>query len=212
MSIVRVARRIANQVLLADVLPFAQFAPLSVMIDAGFFDTHSLSRWFLYVIQPYLNVIKVEHLAGDAEREKQQQRDRIVSAIHDAKRPLFYFPEGWDTNGKGLLIYQKFLFGLKLPVVPIALSVRVPFAPIRPGMLGSSIFREILWMFFSPYYEYHVRVLPALEHEGEGEIDFALRTQRVTAAALGVPATSYSKSDALTYRRSLLQKKGEKRD
>jgi hypothetical protein len=70
-----------------------------------------------------------------------------------------YFPEGWDTNGTGLLIYQKFLFSLGLTVLPVALKVNVLGLPLVPGKLGSSIFKEIAWMFFSPLYIYDIELL-----------------------------------------------------
>jgi 1-acyl-sn-glycerol-3-phosphate acyltransferase len=191
-----------------DILPFSQFTPFAVMLDGGFFDAHPISRWFLKAVRHYMEPVRVEHFAGTEEQARKAQRDRIVSALKREGRPLFYFPEGWDTNGKGLLRYQRFLFGMKLPVLPTAISVSVPFhVPIRPGMLGSTIFREVMWLFFSPYYTYHIRILPAIEHDGDDETQFAARAQRITAAALGVPPTDWSKNDALVYRRSLMKPK-----
>lgn len=93
------------------------------------------------------------------ESKRQQQRDTIVQHLNDSKRPLVYFPEGWDTNGTGLLIYQKFLFSLGFTVLPVALKVHVLGLPLVPGKLGSSIFKEIVWMFFSPLYIYDIELL-----------------------------------------------------
>lgn len=182
------------------------------MLDGGFFDSHPISRWFLNVVKPYLLPIRVEHFAATAEKAREAQRQKIVRTLEASDRPLFYFPEGWDTNGKALLRYQQFLFSLDKPVLPAALSVSVPFAPIRPGMLGSTIFREILWLFFSPYYLYQVTILPALcigANERDDVSKFASRVQRLTALTLGVPATDYTKSDALNYRRSIMTGKKE---
>jgi 1-acyl-sn-glycerol-3-phosphate acyltransferase len=93
------------------------------------------------------------------ESKRQQQRESIVQHLNQSQRPLVYFPEGWDTNGTGLLIYQKFLFSLGLTVLPVALKVNVLGLPLVPGKLGSSIFKEIAWMFFSPLYIYDIELL-----------------------------------------------------
>lgn len=178
------------------------------MLDAQFFDSHPLSRWFLKILQKYLVPVRVEHFSGTENEAREAQRASIVSTLDREGKPLFYFPEGWDTNGKGLLRYQQFMFSLGKAVLPAALKVRVGlFLPFRPGMLGSSIFREILWLFFCPFYDYHITILPAVRQGSENGMEFAQRTQRLTALTLGVPATTYTKSDALTYRRSLLKPK-----
>lgn len=180
------------------------------MMDASFFDSHALSRWFLKVVKKYLVPVRVQHYAGTEEAAREAQRNNIIDSLRSQGKPLFYFPEGWDTNGLGLLRYQKFMFSLGKPVVPAALSVKVGlFAPLRPGMLGSSILREILWLFFSPYYDYQITLLAPIVQGAENEMEFALRAQRLTAVSLGVPATAYTKADALTYRRSLLKPKAD---
>lgn len=178
------------------------------MLDATFFDTHFLSRLFLKAFAPYLHYMKVEALNGEEQSEqREQQRNRLVEDLKQCGKPLCYFPEGWDTNGKGLLVYQRYMFSVVEHIVPCALRVSVPFAPIRPGMLGSSIFREIMWLLFSPCYSYHMCILPAIHRGKDSPTEFANRCQRLTALALGIPATPYSKKDALTYRRTLLHPK-----
>lgn len=51
----------------------------------------------------------------------------------------FHF-SGWDTNGRGLLLYQKFLFSVGLPILPVALRVHVPFLPIVISQKKASSF------------------------------------------------------------------------
>jgi hypothetical protein len=75
-------------------------------------------------------------------------------------------------------------------------------------MLGTSVFAEIFWLFFSPMYVYRISVLPAMESRAnEDSIAFAQRVQEATAYSLGVRATKWTKKDALNYRRSLLKPK-----
>lgn len=77
-------------------------------------------------------------------------------------------------------------------------------------MLGTTVFAEIFWLFFSPMYVYRISVLPAMEvKEKEDPADFALRVQNATAHSLGVRASSWTKKDALTYRKSLLSGKAK---
>jgi len=75
--------------------------------------------------------------------------------MNKTQRPLLFFPEGilamtistrslshnhavlgWDTCGKALLEYQPFMFGLGLPILPVALNAYVPFLPITPGKVS----------------------------------------------------------------------------
>lgn len=68
---------------------------------------------------------------------------------------------GWDTSGEvGVLLYQKFLFSLAIPVQPAALRVTVPFLPLVPSKLGTSVLAEVMWLFFCPCWHYHIQYLP----------------------------------------------------
>jgi hypothetical protein len=70
----------------------------------------------------------VPTIVAGAEREKQRQE--IQTQVANEKRPLLVFPEGWDNNGRGLMVYQKYCFSLGVKIVPTALSVRIPFLPL----------------------------------------------------------------------------------
>jgi 1-acyl-sn-glycerol-3-phosphate acyltransferase len=188
-----------------DVIPFLLYPPLDVLIDRGFFDGHMISRKFIDFVANIMGTIKID--SHHDESKRQQQRESIVQHLNQSQRPLVYFPEGWDTNGTGLLIYQKFLFSLGLTVLPVALKVNVLGLPLVPGKLGSSIFKEIAWMFFSPLYIYDIELLePTTKTASEDPDQFANRVQHIVAHHMGVVATKYSKKDALQYRLSLLNK------
>ena len=70
--------------------------------------------------------------------------------------------QGWDTAGKGVLRFHKYWFSLGSTVVPTALSVTPLLPLIQPGMLGSSVMREILWLFFVPVTVFDVTFLPVI--------------------------------------------------
>ena len=117
------------------------------------------------------------------------------------------FPEGWDSNGRvGIMQYQKFLFSLGIPVQPVALKVSIPWLPmIEASKLGTSIFAEILWMCFVPFFYFELEFLPIQkQQEKETEIEFAKRVQVMTANALNVTPTEYSFKDALELRKKLV--------
>ncbi len=52
-------------------------------------------------------------------------RNDIVNHFRSTSYPLLFFPEGWDTNGEvGLMQFQKFLFGVQIPIQPTSLRSR----------------------------------------------------------------------------------------
>lgn len=91
------------------------------------------------------------------------------------------------------------------------------------GMLGSSVLRELLWLFFVPATQYTLEFLPEVARgleadpqpagqvpEAEVEVEAAAaaaaaRTAAAIGAALGIPCTHYTKHDALALRRRLAQ-------
>jgi 1-acyl-sn-glycerol-3-phosphate acyltransferase len=190
-----------------DIFPlFPLCAPLAVIIDREFFDGHCISRFVTSVLNKsnVMEAIKIDVPKNGEQRERQRQQ--IVRHLDkETSKTLVFFPEGWDTNGKGLLLYQKFLFSVGLPIVPLALKVHVPLLPVVPGMLGSTILKEIFWLFFVPCYVYDITVLPSQSAlNNEDAVDFARRVQQLTADTLKIPATSWSKKEVLHYRKLLM--------
>lgn len=58
-------------------------------------------------------------------------------------------------------MFQKFLFSVGRPIQPVALRVTVPWMPmIEPNVLGTTIIKEVLWLFFVPFFEYELTFLP----------------------------------------------------
>src|SRR5690349_16867435 len=86
----------------------------------------------------------------------------ILKKIAESAYPLLVFPEGWDTNGKvGLVQFQKFLFSIGVTIQPVSLQCTVVgLSCALPGVLGSSIVKEFLFMLFTPFYEYELSFLP----------------------------------------------------
>lgn len=135
-------------------------------------------------------------------------RKNVLNALEKSSKTLLFFPEGWDTNTKtGLMVYQKFLFSLGKPILPVALRAWVPLIPVEPGVLGTSVLREVLWLFFYPVLVFDVKFLePQQKRDGESDVEFAKRVQEMTAKELQICATNYSYKDALQLRSRLMEK------
>jgi len=173
-----------------------------VLIDKGFFESSLLARQFTKIV----GAIPIKR--GTDLQVKAQDRQVVLDHLSATKRPLLFFPEGWDTNCKtGILLYQKFLFSLGKPIVPVALKVHIPFLPLSASMLGTSVLREVLWLFFYPCIIFNLTFMqPQSIQKGETEIQFARRVQCMTANTLGVVATEYTYKHALQLRLSILPK------
>ena len=79
----------------------------------------------------------------DVKEFKQAQRQKVLAAVTAATdgKSLLVFPEGVLTNGRtAILKYQKFVFGLGVPVQPLAIRRRptllqrcIPVSPVSPA-------------------------------------------------------------------------------
>lgn len=189
-----------------DVFPFMRYFNVNVVIDKGFFDASSLARKFNKIVGA------IPIIRGNNPKDKERDRRVIVEYLDKSERPLLFFPEGWDCNGKvGLLVYQKFLFSLGKTITPVAMTAHIPYLPLEPSVLGTSVVREVAWLFFYPYIIYHLKFLPSQKiRQNENELQFARRVQVVTAEALHIKATDYSFKEALAFRLSILESKKSK--
>ncbi|KTG32190.1 hypothetical protein cypCar_00008092 [Cyprinus carpio] len=112
-----------------------------------------------------------------------------------AALPLLLFPEEDTTNGRtGLLKFSSWPFSVSDAIQPVALLVKRPFIALNTP--ESSWLTELLWTFFVPFTEYHVRWLPPLSKEdGESYQEFASKVQELLATELGVISTQITKAD-----------------
>ena len=111
-------------------------------------------------------------------------------------RDRLYFPEGSNTNGRGLMRFSAFVFGLDVPVTPVAVSFWEPW-PLALDTVWSPLHWNLVRMAVQPFHWIELAVLPPVERRREGEeaAAFAQRTAAVIAAELGVPATQHSTED-----------------
>jgi 1-acyl-sn-glycerol-3-phosphate acyltransferase len=186
-----------NHISMWDIFPFLSIKNYNVLIDKGFFE----SSYFAKIMIQFIGGIPLQRNLESKEYDKKQ----VMKVLENNNNGLLFFPEGWDTNGKGTLIYQKFLFSLQKPILVCSLKSRVPFLPIRTGKLGTSVFQEMLWLFYSPMYIFDLEFIQVVENLiDENEYDFSKRVQNITSNHLSIVSTNYSFKDALELRKKFV--------
>lgn len=127
-----------------------------------------------------------------APRDRANVRDQILQAVSpNAEIPLLLYPEGTVNNcDTALLRYERFVFSLGVPIVPVASRLVNPW-PFNFFVVSASPVSNLIWMLFLPFLAVRHDVLPAVSKAaGEGfeetDGDFAKRVCAATAARLGV--------------------------
>jgi hypothetical protein len=104
---------------------------------------------------------------------KQQVREVIRNHFKYKKSPLFLHPEGATTNGNGLLMFNKFVFGLNLDVQPAALRIINPIQlPFRVDHLRDDLVSNLFFIFFNPFLIYEYTMLPIQVREQKKKKNF----------------------------------------
>ncbi|KAF2074323.1 hypothetical protein CYY_004383 [Polysphondylium violaceum] len=124
--------------------------------------------------------------------QKDKVKDDVRASLSKSSLPLLIYPEGGLTSGKtGMMMFQKFVFGLNLPIVPMAMKMSNPW-PVEIDYLGSSWFKNFFWWMLIPYHNIELEFLPKVSiRPGEQDFEFASRVQTLIANHLGIEPTSY---------------------
>mmetsp|Transcript_12228 Transcript_12228/g.38858 ORF Transcript_12228/g.38858 Transcript_12228/m.38858 type:complete len:120 (-) Transcript_12228:57-416(-) len=95
--------------------------------------------------------------------------------------------------------FAPFVFGLGLPVLPIAIGVWSPL-PLAYDTVWSPLHLNLVRMAFQPFHVFRLRLLaPQRAAPSEAAPAFASRVAHMLAAELGVPATSHTTKDKATH-------------
>jgi hypothetical protein len=89
--------------------------------------------------------------------DRTRLRQDILDHMEGSEHPLLFFPEGWDCNGTALMQFNRYLFGVGMPVLPVAMNVYIPLLPVHPGVLGTKLWVEILLLSFYPCIVWYVK-------------------------------------------------------
>lgn len=122
--------------------------------------------------------------------ERVATREALGAWRDEAASPLVVFPEGQVHNCDTFLMrYEKFCFGLDLPVVPVALRIQ-PFWSVQLWIAGEFFPWTWALVLMMPWTTWQFDVLaPLCRQRDERAEDFARRVQVQTAEHLRVQAT-----------------------
>ena len=138
------------------------------------------------------SVIATNHFG--TEPEKEVVRQNIKAAIEPGvKYPLLLFPEGTVLGRpQCLLRFEKYIFGLGVPVVPVALHYYNPWPWVFYTPL-TNFKKNLTWQFFLPCMLIHLEVLPpTVAANGEDAAAFSRRVQIEVADKLGIGTCSHN--------------------
>jgi len=134
--------------------------------------------------------------------ERREFASRIVAwRANPAGTALYTSPEKTIGNGQGLFHFHSAFVCYKMPVVPLALSIELPFG-LNPHPLlssGSAIFLRLMMM---PWVKYKLTFLsPIQQSAGQSKTEFAQQVQQAIADHLNIPATNWTEEDKHAWRR-----------
>jgi 1-acyl-sn-glycerol-3-phosphate acyltransferase len=194
---------VANHVAQHDGLAIVLNAAVSVLVRTTYRE-HAFARLVTSAMACPIYVPPPAH-RGAAERRAALDDVRRVVAAHlaAAEEPLLFYPEGSITNGAGLMRFERFIFGLNQPVLPVALRVHAPL-PLAHDTLWSPLPVNFARALFQPWQRIEATILPTLEPlAGEAPEAFARRAQLAIADELGVPPTDCCTADKAAMMRSM---------
>lgn len=108
---------------------------------------------------------------------------------------LLVAPEGTIASDRGLFRFERLVFSLDVPVLPVVIRVRAPFG-INLYPLSGNMGLNFLWLLMLPWLRMDLTCLPVQRiAPGEAPQAFADRTQRLIANELGAMATTLTRRD-----------------
>lgn len=103
------------------------------------------------------------HGSASENPDREKVKQGIAKQLRESSGYLVVHPEGATTNGKALLQFNKFVFGLEEEIQPVALQIRIPFqkyVPITIDHLRDDFGSNLFWTFFQPVIFYEYTYLP----------------------------------------------------
>ncbi|EFA80442.1 hypothetical protein PPL_07277 [Heterostelium album PN500] len=145
------------------------------------------------------------------QTDRNKARQDVLDALEHSDIPLVLYPEGGLTSGdRGMMMFQKFVFGLGHGVVPIAMKIVSPW-PVNVDYINSSWFKNFFWWILVPYNVFDLHILPVQRiQENETDADFAKRVQTLIATDLQLEATNHPYAKKKELAKELLQNNNKK--
>jgi len=188
---------VCNHVTQIDALALRAVTPIHTLVRSTYRD----AMWPVRTITTLgFKPIFVPVPGGSSEEEERAARGLVGRQIKERvgtarPAPLLVFPEGSIPNGRGLMRFSKFVFGLDRPVVPVALAVWSPL-PLAYDTVFHSLATNVLLTLFRPVHLFRLTVLPPKRSaEGTSAESFAHAVADALAGTLAIPATRHSTAD-----------------
>ncbi|KAL0235543.1 hypothetical protein GEMRC1_002125 [Eukaryota sp. GEM-RC1] len=108
--------------------------------------------------------------------------------------PILLHPEGALTNGKiALMSFNKFMFGLNVPIKPVAIRCRGSFhSVLNLDHLTTPVSYNIIWLLILPSVSWRITYLPTQTcGADEDSLAFSKRVQGLIADQLGLDCSDY---------------------
>ncbi|MCH2022513.1 MAG: 1-acyl-sn-glycerol-3-phosphate acyltransferase [Saprospiraceae bacterium] len=133
------------------------------------------------------------------KNEKEKTRSEIINLLNHKNNPewlpILVFPEGQVHSGKFLLRYEKFCFGLNVPILPVAARLNNPW-PVNLWRIQEYPIVSTFWFLFLPWVEWDFTIL-SLQNIKANETAsmFAQRIQGLTASELKIDSSDFTLYD-----------------
>ncbi|WP_017346565.1 hypothetical protein [Pantoea sp. A4] len=117
---------------------------------------------------------------------------------------LYVTPEATINNGRGLYRFRPDFLVRGRPVVPVAISIHLPFGLSAHPFYGNGVMRFIR-LLISPTIRFDMHYLPAIPGyesaaKSGNQQEYADRVQQAIATQLAIPATHFTREDKYAYR------------
>ncbi|KAF2883254.1 hypothetical protein ILUMI_22924 [Ignelater luminosus] len=127
----------------------------------------------------------------------------IATTITERTVPIHFQPESKQTNGRAILKFKTWPFGLCSQVQPVCIEVNRPFLDIKVSAFDSAYWTDTMIYLFSPCTNYKLRFLPTVAKMNLPESEFAEKVRQDIANGLKVELSEYSASDLLEWEKRI---------
>lgn len=113
-------------------------------------------------------------------------KKKLSQYLSEKVTPLYFAPEGKNTNGRALLKFKKYPFEVTNKIQPICICIERPIIDIAISTLGSNFVTDTFYFMFCPVTNYKLSFLATLEKKSISADEFSEIARQNIASALQV--------------------------
>lgn len=188
-----------NHISLFDILITADLPNTTIMIGKPIKETCFMVR-MLFAFLSQFSSTKFWHVI---------ERRTLVNLLNRWREfpngtSLYTTPEMTIGNGKGLFSFNSAFVCMGMPVVPMAVKIKLPFG-MNPHPLLSNGDKILLRLLMLPSVKFELTFLDKVTRQQESKESFTKKIQSLIAEQLGIKATDITAKDRHYYKKKLLQ-------